>query len=203
MMDNVLVVSNIILCVLVIGLGLTVLALARQVGVLYERIAPAGALMISQGPEIGEVAPQFELETLAGEPIAVGGLPASGKSTLLFFLSPTCPVCNTLIPVLKSIHRSESKWLDVVFASDGDTAVQRAFVDKKELGDFPFILSTELGMTYQVEKLPFAVLLDDKGVLRAKGLTNNREHLESLFEAMEQGVASIQELMQKRQQDVA
>lgn len=203
MMDNVLVVSNIILWVLVIGLGLTVLALARQVGVLYERIAPAGALMISQGPEIGEVAPQFELETLAGEPIAVGGVPASGKSTLLFFLSPTCPVCNTLIPVLKSIHRSESKWLDVVFASDGDTAVQRAFVDKKELGDFPFILSTELGMTYQVEKLPFAVLLDDKGVLRAKGLTNNREHLESLFEAMEQGVASIQEFMQKRQQDVA
>ena len=58
-------------------------------------------------------------------------------------------------------------------------------------------------MTYQVEKLPFAVLLDDKGVLRAKGLTNNREHLESLFEAMEQGVASIQEFMQKRQQDVA
>ena len=203
MMDNVLVVSNIILWVLVIGLGLTVLALARQVGVLYERIAPAGALMISQGPEIGEVAPQFELETLAGEPIAVGGVPASGKSTLLFFLSPTCPVCNTLLPVLKSIHRSESKWLDVVFASDGDTAVQRAFVDKKELGDFPFILSTELGMTYQVEKLPFAVLLDDKGVLRAKGLTNNREHLESLFEAMEQGVASIQEFMQKRQQDVA
>jgi methylamine dehydrogenase accessory protein MauD len=203
MMDNVLVVSNIILWVLVIGLGLTVLALARQVGVLYERIAPAGALMISQGPEIGEVAPQFELETLAGEPIAVGGVPASGKSTLLFFLSPTCPVCNTLIPVLKSIHRSESKWLDVVFASDGDTAAQRAFVDKKELGDFPFILSTELGMTYQVEKLPFAVLLDDKGVLRAKGLTNNREHLESLFEAMEQGVASIQEFMQKRQQDVA
>jgi methylamine dehydrogenase accessory protein MauD len=203
MMDNVLVVSNIILWLLVIGLGLTVLALARQVGVLYERIAPAGALMISQGPEIGEVAPQFELETLAGEPIAVGGVPASGKSTLLFFLSPTCPVCNTLIPVLKSIHRSESKWLDVVFASDGDTAVQRAFVDKKELGDFPFILSTELGMTYQVEKLPFAVLLDDKGVLRAKGLTNNREHLESLFEAMEQGVASIQEFMQKRQQDVA
>jgi methylamine dehydrogenase accessory protein MauD len=202
-MDNALVISNLILWVLVIGLGLTVLALARQVGVLYERIAPAGALMISQGPEVGEIAPAFELETLDGRALTIGGKPASRKSTLLFFLSPDCPVCNTLIPVLKSIHRKESTWLDIVLASDGEPDKQRAFVAKKELAEFPYVLSTQLGMTYQVAKLPFAVLLDENGVLRAKGLTNNREHLESLFEAMEQGVASIQEFMSKRQQGVA
>ena len=96
-----------------------------------------------------------------------------------------------------------SQWLDIVLASDGEEERQRTFIERKELSDFPFVLSTELGMTYQVAKLPFAVLLDAKGVLRAKGLTNNREHLESLFEAMEQGVASIQEFMSKRQQGVA
>jgi len=202
-MENALVVSNLILWVLVIGLGLTVLALARQIGVLYERIAPAGALMISQGPDVGEVAPEFNLQTLDGAMQSVGGVPASGRSTLLFFLSPTCPVCNTLIPVLKSIRRNESEWLDVVLASDGEPEAQRAFVNKKELEEFPYVLSTQLGVTYQVAKLPFAVLLDDQGVLRAKGLTNNREHLESLFEAMEQGVASIQEFMNKRQQGAA
>ena len=106
-MENALLVSNLLLWLLVIGLGLTVLALARQVGVLYERIAPAGALMISQGPAVGETAPEFNLQTLAGEPLTVGGASATNKSTLLFFLSPTCPVCNTLIPVLKSIRRSE------------------------------------------------------------------------------------------------
>lgn len=202
-MDNVLIVSNVILWVLAIGLGLTVFALARQVGVLYERIAPAGALMISQGPAVGEVAPEFELETLDGEMVILGGVPSSNKSTLLFFLSPNCPVCNTLIPVLKSIRRNESQWLDIVLASDGEEDRQRTFIERKELSEFPFVLSTELGMTYQVAKLPFAVLLDAKGILRAKGLTNNREHLESLFEAMEQGVASIQEFMSKRRQGVA
>jgi methylamine dehydrogenase accessory protein MauD len=202
-MDNLLLVSNAILWVLVIGLALTVLALARQVGVLYERIAPAGALMISQGPAVGDVAPEFQLETLDGQRITLGGVPQSKKSTLLFFLSPTCPVCNTLIPVLKSIQRSESSWLDIVLASDGEVESQRSFVQHKELGQFPFVLSGELGMTYQVAKLPFAVLLDEQGVLRAKGLTNNREHLESLFEAMEQGVASIQEFMTKRRQGTA
>ena len=202
-MENVLLVSNLILWVMVIGLALTVFALARQVGVLFERIAPAGALMISQGPEVGELAPEFELATIAGQRITLGGVAASNKSTLLFFLSPNCPVCNTLIPVLKSIHKSESKWLEIVFASDGDLQEQHAFIARKELTDFPYILSTELGMTYQVAKLPFAVLTDEKGVLRAKGLTNNREHLESLFAAMEHGVASIQEFMTNRQQGAA
>lgn len=202
-MENTLIISNLILWLLVIGLGLTVLALARQVGVLYERIAPAGALMISQGPEVGEQAPEFDLQTISGQALTVGGVSPTNRSTLLFFLSPTCPVCNTLIPVLKSLRRSEAKWLDVVLASDGEVGVQREFIAKKELNEFPYVLSTQLGVTYQVAKLPFAVLLDEQGILRAKGLTNNREHLESLFEAMEQGVASIQEFMHKRQQGAA
>ena len=202
-MVDTLLISNIILWIVVAVLGVTVFALARQVGVLYERIAPAGALMISQGPEVGDEAPEFSLETVDGTSIVLGGVPKNGKSTLLFFLSPTCPVCNTLLPVLRSIKESENAWLDVVLASDGEPDRQQKFIEDKKLQDFPFVLSTDLGMAYQVAKLPFAVLIDDKGVLRGKGLTNNREHLESLFEAMERGVASIQEFMGQRQKDVA
>jgi methylamine dehydrogenase accessory protein MauD len=40
-------------------------------------------------------------------------------------------------------------------------------------------------LAYQVGKLPYAVLIDASGVIRAKGLVNTREHVESLFEAME------------------
>ena len=202
-MQETLLISNIVLWILVAILGVVVFALARQVGVLYERIAPAGALMISQGPEVGEQAPEFSLETIDGAPKKLGGVPASGKSTLLFFMSPTCPVCNTLIPVLRSIKDAEQSWLEVVLASDGEVDTQKAFIADKQLEDFPYVLSTDLGMAYQVAKLPFAVLIDEKGVLRGKGLTNNREHLESLFEAMERGVASIQEFMGQRQKDVA
>jgi len=32
-------------------------------------------------------------------------------------------------------------------------------------------------------------------VIRARGLVNTREHLESLFEAMERGVGSVQEYL--------
>ena len=54
-------------------------------------------------------------------------------------------------------------------------------------------------MTHQVAKLPYAVLLDGSGVVRAKGLVNSREHLESLFEAVERGVASIQDWVGREQ----
>jgi methylamine dehydrogenase accessory protein MauD len=47
-------------------------------------------------------------------------------------------------------------------------------------------------MTYQVSRLPFAVLIDAQGILRARGIVNSREHLESLFEAKRLGLATIQ-----------
>ena len=50
------------------------------------------------------------------------------------------------------------------------------------------MLSADLGMTYRVSRLPYAVLIDERGVIRAKGLINSREHLESLFNAKELGV---------------
>ena len=202
MMESALLVSNMVLWIAMIALGVAVLALTRQIGILYERVAPAGALMVGQGPKVGETAPEFELENLNGQKIHLGGVSASARTTLLFFLSPTCPVCNTLLPVLKSMRRSESKWLDVILASDGEQERQEAFIKKKELREFPYILSMELGMTYQVANLPFGVLLDEEGVVRAKGLVNSREHLESLFEAKERGVASIQEYLSDNEQEL-
>lgn len=48
-------------------------------------------------------------------------------------------------------------------------------------------------MKFQISKLPYAVLIDESGTIRAKGLVNSREQLESLFTAKELGVASVQE----------
>ena len=193
-MTEALVVSNIILWVVVLALLLAVLALARQVGILYERIAPMGALMLDHGPKVGDMAPVFSLESLDGSSQAVG-LSTNKKSQLLFFLSPTCPVCKKLLPVLKSIRNVEAAWLDVVLASDGDRPAHADFCRKAVLAEFPYVLSTELGMAFQVGKLPYAVLIGEDGRVRAKGLVNSREQLESLFVAKELGVASVQEYL--------
>ena len=193
-----LAISNVVLWVVVICLALVLLALTRQLGVLHERIAPAGALMINRGPEIGEAMAALDVTDLDGREWRIGGANVNGKSTLILFLSPTCPVCKTLLPVVRSSRQQERDWLEVVLASDGDPAQHRQFVQQYQLRDFPYLVSPSLGLNYQVNRLPFAALVDKDGVLRARGLVNSREHLESLFEAQRLGVASLQEYFASR-----
>lgn len=188
-----LAISNVVLWVLVLALAAVVLALTRQLGVLHERIAPAGALMLNRGLTVGEPAPVLEVTDLDGGVHQVGLARGDGRSTLLLFVSPSCPVCKTLLPAVLSSRRDERGWLDVILASDGNAAEQREFVHRQGLQGVPYVVSAALGLAYQVSRLPFGALLDEKGILRARGLVNSREHLESLFEAQRLGVASLQE----------
>lgn len=184
-----------VLFAMVLGLGVAVFALSRQVGILFERVAPMGALIIDAGPKVGAASPVFEVPTLSGENLKLGG--ARERSTLIFFLSPTCPVCKKLLPVLRSMRPVEASWLDVVLASDGDAAAHERFVQANQLQSFPYALSSELGVSFRVSRLPFAVLIGEDGIVRAKGLINNREQLESLFSAKELGIESIQSYLEQ------
>lgn len=185
--------SNIVLWVLVLVLAGVLLAVVRQLGVLHERIAPAGALMLNRGLTVGERAPELRVTDLSGAVLEVGSVRGDGRSTLLLFVSPTCPVCKTLLASVKSSRRDERGWMDVILASDGELSEQREFVRAQGLESIPYVVSAALGLAYQVSRLPFAALVDEQGVLRARGLVNSREHLESLFEAKRLGVASLQE----------
>ncbi len=62
--------------------------------------------------------------------------------------------------MLRASRKQEKSWLQIVLASDGDLATQREFVRNKGLGDFQYVVSAPLGMTYQVSRLPFAALVD-------------------------------------------
>lgn len=182
----------IVLLQLVLTLVLAVLlfGLARQVGILHERVAPMGAMTSDEGPAVGEMAPMLSVATLAGDRIAVGGAGARGRSRLLLFVSPTCPVCKKLLPIACSFANAER--VDVLLVGDGDEAEQRAMVQQFGLESLPYVNSPQVGMTFRVGKLPYAVLLDREGIIRAKGLVNNREHLESLLVAEETGFGTIQ-----------
>ena len=193
-MDNILIIFNLILWVFVIGLSFLVLALTRQIGILYERVAPAGALMMNKILETGAIAATFQLEDInTGTALTIGG--KRDRSQLLFFLSPSCPVCKSLLPMLKSVKRAEADWLDVVLASDGEMQAHRDFIVQQNLSSETYVSSETLGKQYGIAKLPFAVLIDEKGVVASLGLVNSREHFESLFESLERGIPSLQEYL--------
>jgi len=188
-----LIVSQALLLFLVVVLAGLVLVLARQVGVLHERIRPVGALALSNGPRVGEPAPSVPAESLSGRLTRIGAPDPAGRARLLFFLSPRCPVCKTLLPTLSRLARGQDVALQ--FASDGDEHDHARFAREHDLCADDYVVSSELGLRYGIAKLPYAVLLDADGVVRAQGIVNTREHLESLFEARALGVGSQQEYL--------
>jgi methylamine dehydrogenase accessory protein MauD len=195
--DDALIVSNALLWIAVVCLAGVVLALLRQVGILHERIAPAGALVGREEPRPGEEAPVLEVEDWSGRRLRLGGRDAESRGTLIFFVSPTCPVCKTLLPQVSSVCAAEDRDVRLVVASDGLREEHAVFVREHALDRGHYVLSAALGLAYQVGQLPYAVLIDADGVVGARGLVNTREHLESLFEARKQGVASVQEFVER------
>ncbi|MEM6852155.1 MAG: redoxin domain-containing protein [Pseudomonadota bacterium] len=190
-------ISVIALWALVLGLAFAVFALARQIGLLHERVAPAGALQMNSALKVGDAAPTVAAETLAGRGLIVGEARRS-KSLLVFFLAPDCPICKSLLPTIAASERDEADWVDVLYASDGAAAEHTEFASAEGLPLDAYVVSEELGRKYGVAKLPYAVLLDPAGRIASMGLVNSREHVESLFHAKESGIISIQDYVQKQ-----
>ncbi len=193
-----LLISNILLWLVVIAMSVVIFALTRQIGILYERVAPAGALAVNQNISVGQDAPAMSFQSISAEMIQIGGESQQGKSQLLFWASPDCPVCKTLMPTLKSVAKAEADWIQLVIASDGMELDHKSYIKQFGLDDFPYIISEVLGKSYGVAKLPYAVVIDETGKVASMGIVNSREHLESLFEAKERKVASIQDYMAAR-----
>lgn len=197
------IVSQLLLWLVVLGLAATVFALARQIGVLHERVAPVGALITQNTAEIGQTAKDFELADLAGRTVRIGGRRSDGRSQFLLFVSPSCPVCKKLLGVARSFARAERRSLDLVLVGDGDRDEHRELVARHELDGIPLVISPAVGMSYGIGKLPYAMLIDAEGVVRSKGLVNSREHLESLLTAQESGFTSIQDFMESKSRGAA
>lgn len=192
-MLTVLIVSQILSWIVILGLGLALLALARQVGVLHVRVAPAGALLTGHGPVVGQAAPVLDVTTLDGAPLSIGKALAKGRKQLLLFVSPQCPLCKDLIPIAKNFARTEK--LDIVFVGDDETKEQQAMIARLDMAGLPFVNGPLVGRTFHVDRLPHAALIGDNGILLSKGLVNSREHLESLVTAHELGVVSVQDYL--------
>jgi methylamine dehydrogenase accessory protein MauD len=191
-------VLDILLWLVVIALAASVFALARQIGLLHERLPGVGALVTSEGPALGELAPRMTLMTSGGEAIELGIPRATPKPMLLLFVSTACPVCKKILPWLDSFARSEQVDL-ALFGESAAIDIEQKF--RQLVGPATAYVgdSATAAMSFRVGKLPYAVMLDAAGRVAAKGLVNSREHLESLLVSTELGVRTLQEHFSRTQ----
>jgi methylamine dehydrogenase accessory protein MauD len=170
--------SYIVLWVLVIVLCVVVVALARQIGTLHLRLGPRGALELdTEGPPLGEAKEPIDTEDLSGGAVTVGG---PGRRALLLFVSPSCMVCEQILPSLHAVARSAGLAPCVLTELDRDEAAL-AF-GPRPLG-VPVVASSHAFAAYDVPGTPYAVVLDETGAVAAKGTPNNLEQLEGLTDS--------------------
>lgn len=141
--------------VLLAVLSVVVVALARQVGTLHLRLGPRGALEIdTEGPMLGESLPPVDARGADGAPVVIGG---PGPRRLILFSSPTCIVCREVAPAVPAAARAADLVAQVVH----DPNAERIF---------------------DVPGTPYLVVLDETGIVRAKGTVNNLEQVEGLVD---------------------
>lgn len=195
-MPSLEVISQILLWIVVLLQGIFLLALARQIGILHQRYASGGARIMNTGLNIGESAPDLDVGDINDDRVTLGM--ERGKRTLLFFISTGCSICATLLPHLNRLARSEVNDLEIkliAFGTSPETGKKYALEHSILNGNLPFIISDDLSFRYQVTLAPYGIVVDKTGVIRAKGLVNSYFDVESLLNAEEMGVRSIQEYL--------
>ena len=169
--------SYVVLWLLVVMLCAVVVALDRQIGTLHLRLGPRGALeMDAEGPPLGEAPQEVAAEALDGGRVLVGG---PGDERLLLFASPGCSLCEQVLPGLPALARARSLTPLVLSELDRDEA-RAAFSD---VGRAPVLAARAAFSSWDIPGTPYVIVLDELGVVRAKGTPNNLEQLEGLVDS--------------------
>jgi methylamine dehydrogenase accessory protein MauD len=185
-------ISYVLLWVVVIVQGVLTLALARLVGQLMSRRFPAGgARVIDPGPEIGTVVDGWETTDLFDHPVRVE-FPRD-RGLFLLYLSPHCTVCSALLPAAKHFLKEISADADAMWVMVlGTRQTQVTYAQANGLAQQPVLAEDRLPPVWRLGGGPFGLWLNAAGEVKAKGMVNNREHLESLRHAVALGHASVQ-----------
>jgi methylamine dehydrogenase accessory protein MauD len=185
-------ISYIVLWVVVIVQVVLTVALARLVGQLMSRRFPAGgARVIDPGPETGTLLDGWETTDLFGEPVAVQFPRERGLFAL--YVSPHCSVCASLLPVAKHFFKeiateAEGVWVLTL----GTRQAQSHYARENGLTQQRVLAEDLLPPIWRLGGGPFGLWISATGEVKAKGMVNSREHLESLHNAAVLGHASFQ-----------
>jgi methylamine dehydrogenase accessory protein MauD len=121
------------------------------------------------------MAPDFTLPNIDGQDVSLHDY--AGRPLLLVFVQPRCGPCHAIVPELNRLIRRGAA-VQILAVNNGlpDDARQWA----AETGaQFPVLTqqSRKVSTRYEVFATPFAFLIDEQGIVRAKGIVGSKRHL--------------------------
>lgn len=183
MYDGIWLISYIVLWALVVGLGVLVLLLYRQLGIMYLGTAEG---VSRDGLEKGATAPDFTLTDQYGTSHRLSQY--RGQPVTLLFGSPHCSPCRILLPQLDDWAQAHPDmailWLNAASPEESQKFVSELGANLPVL---PYTPAENLLDRYRVRVTPFTFLLDERGIIRAKGLANSKAGMEQYYKELKTG----------------
>jgi methylamine dehydrogenase accessory protein MauD len=132
---------------------------------LERRLSGVSEAAPSQGLQVGDTAPLFELRTISGEMLGLQGLRGRGATVLLLFTDPQCGPCTALLPVVAEWQRDYVDQVRIAVISRGDVEANRSLAERYSVRDVLLQHGNEIADLYKVAGTPAGVLIRPDGTI--------------------------------------
>ncbi|MFC1897402.1 peroxiredoxin family protein [Chloroflexota bacterium] len=123
----------------------------------------------NQGIETDNLAPDFQLQSLDGQTVALGNL--RGKPVLINFWATWCPPCRSEMPYIQDIYEEwTDKGLVLLAINIGESSsTVRDFMQSHNLS-FTVLLDTkqDVAQNYNITGIPTTLFIDKDGIIQDK-----------------------------------
>lgn len=193
-MNTFLVISTLLLWATVVVLGFLLLGTLRSLGLLQWRFdALESTRPVRKGREglpPGKRAPEFTLPAASGGEVSLQEF--AGRRLLLVFTQSGCGPCHTIAPELNRLHDEGEYRILVVNNGEPDSTSEWA---REVKARFPVVTQADwsLSKRYQVFATPYGFVVDEQGVIAAKGVVSSPQYIRFLFDAAEEHVLKAYE----------
>ncbi|MEE8318786.1 MAG: redoxin family protein [Dehalococcoidales bacterium] len=144
----------------------------------------AGCSSAGTAPEVGKLAPDFQLSNLEGQSVSLSDF--RGQPVLVNFWASWCGPCRYEMPFLQQIHEEQAaNGLVVLGINLGESPGEvREFMGEFGL-TFTTLLDSEqdVALMYNVRSIPTTLLIDENGVIQGRkvGAFTTMKELETVL----------------------
>jgi len=154
---------KVILMILALGLVLAGCSAGSEPPGVEGQTTPA------EGTQIGNLAPDFQLQNLDGQTVSLTGL--RGEPVLINFWATWCPPCRGEVPYIQEIYEEWSgEGLVVLAINLGESSSQvEEFMQNYHLS-FTVLLDTkqDVAQRYNITGIPTTFFIDKDGIIQDK-----------------------------------